>query len=76
MIEKLYADLLPPGQHVVATIHHRKKKGLQHYVVEHDELMPFLQEQDTSTYHSLGAYRRGSFPAGEVYSFTWCWGTL
>ena len=75
MIEKLYADLLPPGQHVVATIHHRKKKGLQHYVVEHDELMPFLQEQDTSTYHSLGAYKGlENGPIHRVQNLTGCTG--
>lgn len=55
MLDQFYEDLLPEGQHVVATLSGKK---IQHYVVDStQELIPFLEQfQNKNTYHSLGAY--------------------
>ena len=65
MLEQFYSDLLPDGQHVVATLGGKK---ISHYVVNStEEIIPFLKKfPELNTYHSLGAYE--GLTAGKIHS--------
>ena len=65
MLEQFYADIVPQGQKVVATLGDKK---IQHYVVNStEEIIPALKKfPELNTYHSLGAYQ--GLTSGKIHS--------